>query len=255
MSCRPRTLAAAAARVVVQARRPDGRQRSGAARRRCTTRRARLRAAGLHVETIDGMRRAPTHRLICRAGAPRFTLTTAPDASARLRALDDVVAALERGALIRLALPTGDLRKRHRGAARCRRHRHRRLRRGSRALRFDDARRRRRRARLPREGHPGPGRARQLRPRHLRPRVGRGADAALPRPPRRARCATCGFGRAVAVARRAPATSADAVGAHRQRVPEHRRGGGAAAAAARAIASSRSGAPRRRIRRRTPTWR
>jgi histidyl-tRNA synthetase len=54
----------------------------------------RLRAAGLHVETIDGMHSAPTHRLTCRAGSPRFTLAR-PDASVDFERLDDVVAALE----------------------------------------------------------------------------------------------------------------------------------------------------------------
>ena len=55
---------------------------------------ARLRAAGLLVETIDGMHSAPTHRLTCRAGSPRFTLGR-PDGSADFERLDDVVAALE----------------------------------------------------------------------------------------------------------------------------------------------------------------
>ena len=55
----------------------------------------RLRAAGLHVETIDGMHTAPTHRLTCRAGSPRFTLAR-PDGSADFERIDDVVHALER---------------------------------------------------------------------------------------------------------------------------------------------------------------
>jgi histidyl-tRNA synthetase len=55
---------------------------------------ARLRGAGLHVETIDGMHSTPTHRLICRAGSPRFTLAR-PDVSADFERLEDVVAALE----------------------------------------------------------------------------------------------------------------------------------------------------------------
>lgn len=56
---------------------------------------ARLRAASLHVETIDGMHTAPTHRLTCRAGSPRFTLAR-PDGSADFERIDDVVHALER---------------------------------------------------------------------------------------------------------------------------------------------------------------
>lgn len=55
----------------------------------------RLRAAGVHVETIDGMHTAPTHRLTCRAGSPRFTLAR-PDGSADFERIDDVVHALER---------------------------------------------------------------------------------------------------------------------------------------------------------------
>ena len=54
----------------------------------------RLRAAGLHVEAVEGMHSAPTHRLVCREGSPAFTLTS-PDGSAQFDRLDDVVRALE----------------------------------------------------------------------------------------------------------------------------------------------------------------
>jgi histidyl-tRNA synthetase len=53
-----------------------------------------LRAAGVHVETVDGMHSAPTHRLTCRAVSPRFTLAR-PDASVNYERIEDVVAALE----------------------------------------------------------------------------------------------------------------------------------------------------------------
>jgi len=56
---------------------------------------ARLRAANLHVETIDGMHTAPTHRLTCRVRSPRFTLGR-PDASADFERIEDVLHALER---------------------------------------------------------------------------------------------------------------------------------------------------------------
>ena len=61
--------------------------------RRRTRPRERLRAAGLHVETIEGMHTAPTHRLICRDASPAFTLEW-PDGSETFERLDDVVAAL-----------------------------------------------------------------------------------------------------------------------------------------------------------------
>jgi histidyl-tRNA synthetase len=54
----------------------------------------RLRAAGVHAETVDGMHTAPTHRITCRASSPRFTLAR-PDASADFERIEDVVAALE----------------------------------------------------------------------------------------------------------------------------------------------------------------
>lgn len=53
----------------------------------------RLREAGLHVEAVEGMHTVPTHRLICRAGSPAFTLEW-PHASEKFERLDDVVAAL-----------------------------------------------------------------------------------------------------------------------------------------------------------------
>ena len=54
----------------------------------------RLRAAGLAVETVEGMSSVPTHRLICRDASPRFTLErpggsdTYDDIEAALRALE-----------------------------------------------------------------------------------------------------------------------------------------------------------------------
>jgi len=54
----------------------------------------KLRAAGLHVEAVEGMHSAPTHRLVCRDSSPAFTLTS-PDGSAQFDRLDDVVRALE----------------------------------------------------------------------------------------------------------------------------------------------------------------
>jgi histidyl-tRNA synthetase len=54
----------------------------------------RLRAAGLHVEAVEGMHSAPTHRLVCREGSPAFTLAS-PDGEAQFDRLDDVVRALE----------------------------------------------------------------------------------------------------------------------------------------------------------------
>jgi histidyl-tRNA synthetase len=55
---------------------------------------ARLRASGLRVEAIEGMHSAPTHRLICREGSPKFTLVW-PDGSEQFERLDDVARVLE----------------------------------------------------------------------------------------------------------------------------------------------------------------
>jgi histidyl-tRNA synthetase len=54
----------------------------------------RLRAAGFAVETVEGMSSAPTHRLVCRDGSPRFTLERA-GGSNTFDAVDGVVRALE----------------------------------------------------------------------------------------------------------------------------------------------------------------
>jgi histidyl-tRNA synthetase len=53
-----------------------------------------LRAAKLRVETVEGMHSAPTHRLICREGSPRYTLVW-PDGSEHFERLDDVARVLE----------------------------------------------------------------------------------------------------------------------------------------------------------------
>ena len=55
---------------------------------------ARLREAGLRAEAIEGMHSAPTHRLICREGSPKFTLVW-PDGSQQFERLDDVARVLE----------------------------------------------------------------------------------------------------------------------------------------------------------------
>jgi histidyl-tRNA synthetase len=55
---------------------------------------ARLRAAGLRAESIEGMDSAPTHRLICRLGSPAFTLIW-PDGTQQFERLADVVRVLE----------------------------------------------------------------------------------------------------------------------------------------------------------------
>ncbi|MDP9237077.1 MAG: ATP phosphoribosyltransferase regulatory subunit [Chloroflexota bacterium] len=55
---------------------------------------ARLRAAGMRTESIEGMHSAPTHRLICREGSPAFTLVW-PDGTQQFERLDDVVRVLE----------------------------------------------------------------------------------------------------------------------------------------------------------------
>ncbi len=54
----------------------------------------RLRDAGLRCETIEGMHSAPTHRLVCREGSPKFTLVW-PDGSQQFERLDDVARVLE----------------------------------------------------------------------------------------------------------------------------------------------------------------
>jgi histidyl-tRNA synthetase len=54
---------------------------------------ARLRAAGLHVESVEGADTAPTDRLTCRAQSPRFALSSAAG-ERQFDALDDVVGAL-----------------------------------------------------------------------------------------------------------------------------------------------------------------
>jgi histidyl-tRNA synthetase len=56
----------------------------------------RLRAAGLHVEAVEGMHSAPTHRVVCREGSPRFTLQW-PDGSEHFERLDDVARVLAGG--------------------------------------------------------------------------------------------------------------------------------------------------------------
>lgn len=53
----------------------------------------RLRAAGLHVEAIEGMHTTPTHRLTCREQSPAFTLEW-PDGNQTFEQLDEVIAAL-----------------------------------------------------------------------------------------------------------------------------------------------------------------
>ncbi|TAK57437.1 MAG: ATP phosphoribosyltransferase regulatory subunit [Dehalococcoidia bacterium] len=55
---------------------------------------ARLRAAGLHVESVAGADSAPTDRLTCRAAPPRFALTGSAG-ERQFDALDDVVRELE----------------------------------------------------------------------------------------------------------------------------------------------------------------
>ena len=54
---------------------------------------ARLRAAGLQVESVEGMHSIPTHRVTCADSAPRFTVAS-PGATATFDAIDDVIAAL-----------------------------------------------------------------------------------------------------------------------------------------------------------------
>ncbi len=54
----------------------------------------RLRAAGLAVETVEGMSSAPTHRLVCRDGSRPFTLER-PGGSDAYDEIDAVVHALE----------------------------------------------------------------------------------------------------------------------------------------------------------------
>lgn len=54
----------------------------------------RLRDAGLTVETVEGMSTAPTHRLVCREGAPCFMLER-PGGSDAYHDIDAVVRALE----------------------------------------------------------------------------------------------------------------------------------------------------------------
>jgi histidyl-tRNA synthetase len=54
---------------------------------------ARLRAAGLHVESVEGADTALTDRLTCRAGAPRFALSGLAG-ERQLDVIDDVVRAL-----------------------------------------------------------------------------------------------------------------------------------------------------------------
>jgi len=54
---------------------------------------ARLRAAGLHVESVEGADTAPTDRLTCRAGSPRFALSSSAG-ERQFDTLDDVVRAL-----------------------------------------------------------------------------------------------------------------------------------------------------------------
>ncbi len=53
----------------------------------------RLREAGLHVETVEGMHTAPGYRLICRAASPHFTLES-PSGSERFDRIEDVIAKL-----------------------------------------------------------------------------------------------------------------------------------------------------------------
>jgi histidyl-tRNA synthetase len=55
---------------------------------------ARLRAAGLHVESVEGDDTAPTDRLSCRPGSPGFALSGSGGVR-QFDALDDVVRALE----------------------------------------------------------------------------------------------------------------------------------------------------------------
>ncbi len=52
-----------------------------------------MRAAGLHVEAVEGMHSLPTHRLSC-AESPRFTLTS-PDGARDFDTIEAVIAALE----------------------------------------------------------------------------------------------------------------------------------------------------------------
>lgn len=54
----------------------------------------RLRQSGLRVETVEGMHSTPTHRLICRASSPAFTLVW-PDGTQNFERIDDVARVLE----------------------------------------------------------------------------------------------------------------------------------------------------------------
>jgi histidyl-tRNA synthetase len=56
---------------------------------------AALRERGLHVETVEGADTAPTHRLSCRTGSPRFELTWPDGQTQAFERLDDVVRVLE----------------------------------------------------------------------------------------------------------------------------------------------------------------
>ena len=55
---------------------------------------ARLRAAGIFVETVEGMHSTPTHRLRCNADATTFALSW-PGGDATFKTLDDVIRELE----------------------------------------------------------------------------------------------------------------------------------------------------------------
>lgn len=53
----------------------------------------RIRAAGLQVESIEGMHSIPSHRVICSGTAPQFTVTS-PDGTAVFDGIEDVISAL-----------------------------------------------------------------------------------------------------------------------------------------------------------------
>jgi len=56
---------------------------------------AELRGHGLHVESIEGSETAATHRLVCRAGTPSFTLTWPDGQEQSFERLEDVARVLE----------------------------------------------------------------------------------------------------------------------------------------------------------------